>query len=83
MIAAASSVIIESCSMLSMPASLEAMMPSVPCACAAILRPCRCASSAAAFSSSSEYCCAPAGPSNESTPAVAQILMTFAPCLTW
>ena len=65
------------------PARIAALMPSVPCAWAATLMPCRAASSTIAFSSSQEYCCAPTGPSSESTPAVAQVLMTSAPCLIW
>src|SRR5262249_31598450 len=45
------------------------------------LEPWRWASVTSATSSSSEYCCAPTGPSKESTPAVAQVLMTLAPYL--
>ena len=65
------------------PARDAAMIPSVPWACAATRRPCIFASSTIAFISASESCCAPTGPSNESTPAVAQILITLAPCLIW
>src|SRR5258707_6294772 len=47
------------CSIESMPARIAFLMPCVPCACAAILRPAMCASSAAAFSSSGVNCGAP------------------------
>ena len=69
--------------MQSMPASIAARMPSSPWACAATLSPARCASSAIARSSSSEYCCAPAGPVCDITPPDAQTLMSWAPYLIW
>ena len=46
-------------------------------------RPCRAASSTTAVISSSLNCWAPTGPSSDRTPAVAQILITWAPCLIW
>ena len=46
--------------MQSMPARMQARTPASPAACAATRIPARCASSAIASNSSSEYCCAPA-----------------------
>ena len=69
--------------MQSMPASMAARMPSSPWACAATLSPARWASSAIARSSSSEYCCAPAGPVCDMTPPDAHTLISSAPCLIW
>ncbi len=78
---AAFSLRIEPCSMEATPARVAAMIPAVPWACAATLRPWRAASSTAASSSASEYCWASPDSVKEATPAVAQILMSLAPCL--
>ena len=81
--ASASSVSIEPCSMEFTPAAIAATIPSGPCACAATRSPCRAASSTTASISASESCCAPTVASCESTPAVAQILITLAPYFAW
>src|SRR3546814_3693882 len=57
-------------------------MPSAPCACAATLRPQRCASSTIASISAWLYCGAPTESSSDNTPAVAPNLITVAPYLT-
>ncbi len=69
--------------MQSIPASIAARIPSLPCACAATFRPTRCASSAIAANSSFEYCCAPAGPVCDMTPPDAHTLISCAPYLIW
>src|SRR5947209_2713109 len=63
-------------------ARIAFLMPCVPCACAAILRPAMCASSAAAFNSSGVNCGAPGLSPFESTPPVAMILITSTPYFT-
>src|SRR5258708_28329740 len=65
------------------PARMASLMPSVPWACAATRLPQTWASYTAAFISSSVYCGSPTDSSSESTPAVARILMTSAPYLTF
>ena len=81
--ASASSVSIEPCSIELTPAETAATIPWAPWACAATRSPWRAASSTTASISASDSCCAPTVASWESTPAVAQILMTFAPYFTW
>ena len=78
-----SSLIMNPCSMQSMPASSAAFTAVSPWAWVATLRPRRWASSAIAESSAVEYCCAPGGPVGEITPPEPQHLMTLAPYLIW
>ena len=77
----------EPCSTESTPALMAVLIPSVPCACAATVRPRKCASSINAFISSNVNCCAPTLVPLDRTPPVAQNLMTSAPylifCLTF
>jgi hypothetical protein len=78
-----SSVIMNPCSMQSMPASSAALTAVSPWQWVATFRPRRCASSAIAVSSSVEYCWAPGGPAEEITPPEAQHLISLTPCLIW
>ena len=78
-----SSVIMNPCSMQSMPASSAALTAVSPWQWVATFSPRRCASSAIAASSSVEYCWAPGGPVGEITPPEAQHLITLAPYLIW
>ena len=76
-----SSVRNEPCSIESMPASTAVRAATSPCACAAVLRFRRCASSMIAVSSSSVSCGAATSSPSDSTPPEAHILMTSAPYL--
>ena len=69
--------------MQSMPARMQARMALSPTACAATRTPARCASSAIAANSSSEYCCAPGAVLCDITPPDAETLISLAPCRTW
>src|SRR5664279_1977827 len=81
MAAMAASSMYDPCSMESTPASAAQRIPSAPWACAATLRPRRCASATMAANSACVYCeCCGSSPS-ESTPPVAQTFMTSAPYL--
>ena len=71
------------CSIDATPAATARLIASVPCACAATLRPHIAASSQIAFISSREYCGAPTDSSSERTPADAIIFMTSAPYFTF
>src|SRR5881409_3438678 len=73
---------IDPCSIDVTPARTAALIPAVPCACAATRRSSCVAVSTIARISSSLYCCTPAESVRDSTPPVAQILMTSAPYLT-
>ena len=81
-IATASLSRIDPCSMDVTPARIAALIPAVPCACAATRRSSCVAVCTIARISSSVYCCTPAESVSESTPPVAQILMTSAPYFT-
>ena len=65
--------------MQSMPARMQARTAESPEAWAATRMPARCASSAIASNSSSEYCCAPGPVECDITPPDAETLITFAP----
>ena len=69
--------------MVSTPARSATLMPLAPCACTATLRPCMCASSTMAATSSGVYCCAPTRVPFENTPPVPQYLITSAPYFTF
>ena len=64
------------------PARTAALIPAVPCACAATLRSSMRAVSTITRISSSVYCWLPAESVGDSTPPVAQILITSAPYFT-
>src|SRR5437870_6886086 len=78
----ASSSRIEPCSIDVTPARTAALIPAVPCAWAATRRCSSVAASTTARISSSLYCCKPAESVSDSTPPVAQILITSAPYFT-
>ena len=69
------------CSTLSTPATMAALIPLVPCAWAATVRPRKWASSTMAFISSWLYCWIPTFVPFENTPPVAQNLIALAPYL--
>src|SRR5258707_920521 len=69
------------CSIEATPARTASLIPSVPCACAATFLSSLFASSTSAFNSSKLYCVAPTASPSDSTPPVAQVLITSAPYL--
>ena len=62
---------------------MHARIALSPTACAATRTPARCASSAIAANSSSEYCCAPGAVLCDITPPDAETLISLAPCRIW